>query len=355
MDKQVEIFVLNYNGGGFLEKTLKTIVGQNFESKKIILSDDGSKDGSATRLIPYMNENDVEYRFREMPSGNVHRHCNLCIKEAKAEFVGLFHADDLYENNIVEKQIEFLKKHPEVDAVVTCGKAIDDHDQFLWLMDLPEKLDAPVLSKNQVAKYLMNHGNSFFIFPSALFRREALVRVGGFQDDLKNAGDLEMWLKLLFKGNGLGIIREPLINYRFCSAQGSSVYERTREEMAEFFQVMDSYLYYFDVGQSDHLAYEGLRCLDRLQIGLNQVVKRKGAETLKECLSWFNQSDNKSIIHNFGFVDKLRIRSINLLSPLFKTSMGPHLAEFIIKQTDFRTGWLINRILKLKRNIMRST
>ena len=347
----VDVFVLNYNGLPLLEKTLKTVLAQTYAAKAVILSDDNSKDGSIARVKEIAGDQ-IEIRVRNPGTGNVHAHCNVCMKESKANYVALFHADDLYEPTMLEKQVAFLDAHPEVDVVLTAATAIDENDTPLWPIQAPEGLTLPVLDAAQVVKFLARHGNSFFVFPSALYRRTLFNKIEGFRADLKNAGDLEMWLKVLSKGAKIGFINEPLIRYRLAMAQGSSQYERMRFVPAEFFQVMDSYVPKFNLAQDDLSAYEILRSVDQLHIGLNLICKKKDTSVVTQALRTLGRQDKKLVRSSLGGVDRIKLVAVKAALPALKTQAGPMIAGFILEQTDTRSGALMKNALKLKRWII---
>ncbi len=357
MSLPVEIFILNYNGLPYLEKTLKTILSQTYSQKQVILSDDHSKDKSVEKAKVIAAEAGIplEVRVRNPGTGNVHPHCNVCIAEATAPYIGLFHADDLYDSKIVEKQVRFLEEHPEVDVVLTAGIAIDGDDRVMWPIQPPAQIDLPILDSSQIFRQILNHGSSFLVFPSALYRKSIFERLGGFRADLKNAGDLEMWMRVLSSGAKIGYIHEPLIQYRLSLGQGSSAYDRNRFSAAEFFQVIDHYLLTSSalkgLSKEDIQAYEALRSLDLVQVGLNLLSKKGETETLYQALDRLGECDLRGFRKNFGSVDRIKIRLAECFRMSFGTSMGPHLANFLITQTDPRSGALMRTALKWKRKL----
>lgn len=354
LNPRVEIFVLNYNGLPYLEQTLRTVIGQSYHNIKVILSDDNSKDLSVERAN-LIGGPELEVRVRVPGTGNVHPHCNICIGEATAPYIGLFHADDLYDPQIVEKQVAFLNAHPDVDVVLTAAIAIDSNDEALWPMKPPAELKLPVFDANQITRHFLRHGNSFFVFPSALYRRSTFEKVGTFRTDLKNAGDLEMWMRILSRVGKIGFIDEPLIFYRLSLSQGSSAYDRNRVGSAEFFQVMDEYLTLPSLTQGiadqDLKAYSALRSLDRLQIGLNLLSRKGESKLLFEALDELDQEHVRASLKNFGGVDRIKIAATRLVRPGLRSSSGPRIARWLIEQTDPRSGRLMRTALKLKRMV----
>lgn len=87
----VSIVVASYNHQQYIEKTLQSLVSQDYNSIEIIVVDDGSTDGSGD-LLEGLKE---KYNFRliKRKNGGLVSVINLGIKEAQGDYV-VFHASD---------------------------------------------------------------------------------------------------------------------------------------------------------------------------------------------------------------------------------------------------------------------
>jgi hypothetical protein len=224
---------------------------------------------------------------------------------------------------------------------------------MMWPIQPPAGIRVPILDAQQIMGHVLRYGSSFLVFPSALYRRTVFEKVGSFRAELKNAGDLEMWVRLLTSGVKIGYLNEPLIHYRLSLGQGSSAYDRNRFSTAEFFQVLDDYVKsstaFSQLPREDIQAYEALRSLDQLQVGLNLLSKKGESETLFQALDRLRQRDLLPYRKNFGSVDRIKIKLAEYFQQGFKTSFGPPLASWLLTQTDPRSGFLIRTLLKWKR------
>jgi glycosyltransferase involved in cell wall biosynthesis len=348
MQETVELFILNYNGLSFLNQTIESVLAQTYPFKKVILSDNGSTDKSVTKARLFENRG-LEIRTRSPGTGDCYSHYNLCLEEVCAPFVGIFHGDDLYEPTLVEKQIQFFEAHPEIDAVLTAGIAIDSHNQGLWMIQIPETLAYPILKQEQLFEHTIKAGNSFLLCPSALFRSSVFKKIGKFKAEYPYCGDLEMWFRILFYGGGLGYLNEPLIRYRMSTSQGSHLYENAREEESEFFKMTDTYLKKFPVSSKTLAAYEALRHLDHYQAGLNRLAKRGEFKLFQNELKWFYQPKNQQYRRQFGFIDRIKLFGGRFILPFSETRARIPLAQFLNRQTDVRLSGWIKMVLKFKR------
>ena len=62
------------------------------------------------------------------------------MKIAKGEFVAFYHSDDMYESDIVEKEVEFLQNHADVAAVFTLDRLINENDKVIAKTNILKEL-----------------------------------------------------------------------------------------------------------------------------------------------------------------------------------------------------------------------
>ena len=113
-----------YNPGAFLEPALKSIFAQTFQDWELILVDDSSDDGS-TKLLSFMDDPRVRF-LKAGPKRGLAARLNQIVQAARAPYVARLDADDMLDDTRLERQINYLRAHPEVD-VVGCGLAILDN------------------------------------------------------------------------------------------------------------------------------------------------------------------------------------------------------------------------------------
>lgn len=344
VEPTVELFALHYKGGAEFNKMIESLRAQTYPGCKIIISDNGSGPNFSENLKRFENEG-LEVRYRSTGTGDCYSHYNVCISETRSTYVMFCHGDDLYYPDIVTEQVHFMESRPQIDAVLTAANAIGMDDQYLWSLRLPHGLKAPVLDRNEVLSALMTGGNSFFVAPSALFRTSTFKKVGDVRADLALAGDLELWLRILFRGGGLGYLNRPLMGYRMSLTQGSSIYERDRVGTSQFFQVIDEYIDATQFHESGALrSYGNLRLLDQFQSELNKLAKGDKRNSLVHILG-----DPSFKTYGFGGSDKLRVLGAKVFAPILGSLYGPWLARLLINSTDLRTSPLLRIVIRLSR------
>lgn len=107
----VSIIIPVYNAERFLEDTIKTIQDQTYENWEAIFVDDCSKDNSVKILDKYQKEDSRIKVFKlENNSGNPCFPRNFGIDKASGNYICFLDADDLWDNDKLEKQIIFMNE-----------------------------------------------------------------------------------------------------------------------------------------------------------------------------------------------------------------------------------------------------
>ncbi|MDP2014740.1 MAG: glycosyltransferase [Actinomycetota bacterium] len=135
---------------------------------------------------------------------------NAGLKSCTADYVARQDHDDVPEPTRLAEQVAFLQEHPKVLAVGSAATEIDEHGNEIGLREIP--------SGPGVLKGL--RWRSMLIHPSVMFRRAAVLEVGGYDVGASNAEDYELWLRLAAVGE-LDNVSEPLLRYRVHAQQMS--------------------------------------------------------------------------------------------------------------------------------------
>jgi alpha-1,3-rhamnosyltransferase len=111
----VTVIVASYNHRQHIEKTLQSIVSQDYHPLELIVIDDGSSDGSGNFLESLTDE--YKFRLIRRDNGGLVSVINMAIWEARGQYV-VFHAsDDESLPGRIAGQVSVLEKHPKAAFV----------------------------------------------------------------------------------------------------------------------------------------------------------------------------------------------------------------------------------------------
>lgn len=269
----VTIVVPVFNGAQFLREAIDSLLAQTYPAVEILVVDDASTD--ETPAIAQSYGGAIRYHRQPVNRG-IYDNVNVGIAMAKGQLIATYHADDIYEPTIVERQVQYFEKYPEVGAVFCLDILVDAEGREYARMKLPPEVRGSTpLESSRVFNALLTYQNTFLVCPTAMVSAAVHRAVGVYQQDVwKNSSDLDMWIRILREYPTV-VLEEYLMRYRHFPGQSSRRYHRLRREPGRFFSIMDHYLA-GDLGalaRPEALqAYEAHRAQDLLMVTVNQYI-----------------------------------------------------------------------------------
>jgi glycosyltransferase involved in cell wall biosynthesis len=206
----VSVIVPAYNTAPYIGTMVRSVLAQTYASYEIIVVNDGSPDTPALEraLSPYRDR--IVYLVQENRGISAAR--NAALSVARGRYVALLDSDDSWEPDYLAVQVAALEAEPTLAAVYPNALIVGDHPHAgRTYMDVcpsngPVTFEALLTQRCQV-------------FISAIIRRTAIERVGGFDPELRSVEDFDLWLRLVAAGERIGYHRRVLV--RFLKRRGS--------------------------------------------------------------------------------------------------------------------------------------
>ena len=183
----VEVLMTVYNGGAYVAETIGSLQSQTLQGFRLQVVDDGSNDDTPA-ILGRLAAADPRIRVHRKPNGGVVEASNHGLQFCTAEFVARLDADDLCYPDRLERQVGYLRDHPDVLAVAGKARHIDPAGRRLGTVAKfppPERADAEHIPA--VEPYLLH--------PFVTLRRSALERVGGYRE-LSVSEDSDLYWRL---------------------------------------------------------------------------------------------------------------------------------------------------------------
>ena len=233
----VSIVVPVWNGERFLRESLDSILAQTYPRLEVIVVDDASTDETPEILASYGDRIRI---LRQPQTRGIYGNANDGIALARGDFVGVFHADDVYVPEMVEREVVWLLDHSRSGAVFTSAVFVDLEGREFGRKNLPPEVRGNrELDYATVLNTLLARKNAFLGCPTALVRADVYRELGGYRDGtFKNTSDLEMWLRIA-RSHSIGVIEDCLIHYRRGHGSSSERYHRLRTDQERFFTILD--------------------------------------------------------------------------------------------------------------------
>jgi glycosyltransferase involved in cell wall biosynthesis len=176
----ISIVTPSLNQGRFIERTIRSVLDQNYPALEYVVCDGGSTDQTLSVLDLYRDR----LRAISEPDGGQAAAVNKGIRMTSGEIIGWLNSDDVYCPGSLRSVAEFMMNRPAIDVVYGDACLIDADGGPLGPYET-EPWDPARLTER-----------CFLCQPAVLFRRRVVERFGLLDDRLHYCMDYEYWLRL---------------------------------------------------------------------------------------------------------------------------------------------------------------
>lgn len=238
--RSISAIIPLYNGGKFIEESLRSVLAQTVLPKEIIVVDDGSSDNGPD-LVRAMIANYPLIRLLSKPNGGQSSARNFGVQHSTGDLVALLDQDDIWYSTHLEKLFapfadtssgqELGWVYSDLDEIDTDGLMICHN--FLSSLPTPHpKRDIFVCLREDM-----------FVLPSAsLISRKAFDEVGGFDEMLSGYEDDDFFMRVFRAGYGNIFLTEALSKWRIYPDSSSYSYRMRRSRAVYARKLLRTYV-----------------------------------------------------------------------------------------------------------------
>ena len=187
---KISVIIPAYNSEAVLMDAVQSVCNQTYLSYicEIVIVNDGSKDQTAKVMQQIAKQvTQVPITLINKENGGASSARNAGIKAASGDWIALLDADDEWLANKLERQVQTLQEHPEIDFL-GCGS--DDRTLRILFHKVTKLYHASV--RDLCIK-------SFPVTPSILFRKKIVDTIGYFDEHKKYMEDADFCLRVAEK------------------------------------------------------------------------------------------------------------------------------------------------------------
>lgn len=107
----VSIITPSYNSSNFISLTINSIIKQSYENWELLITDDFSTDNTIDIIKKFKAEDSRIKLFQLSKNSGAGFARNISIKNSKGRYIAFCDSDDLWKENKLEKQLDFMSKH----------------------------------------------------------------------------------------------------------------------------------------------------------------------------------------------------------------------------------------------------
>ena len=198
---EVSVIIPTYNRRELVARAVRSALAQTRPVEEIIVIDDGSTDGTELSLATEFGD---RIRYVRQENGGVSSARNHGLRIARGRYLALLDSDDEWLPEKNRLQVEWLNAHPDFGLVLCDVIRMDAHHREFEIFRRRELLP----EDGHILKWVLLE--PALAPASAMMRREVCEAVGGFNESLPTAEDLEYHLRIAAKWK-IGIVEVPLV------------------------------------------------------------------------------------------------------------------------------------------------
>lgn len=200
---------------------------QTVNDYEIVVVDDGSTDNTKELLAPLIQNRSIRYEYGEAKGVSAAR--NHGVRLAGGEYIAFLDSDDLFLPTKLEKQLWVFSAQEDLGFVHCCFSKFNDLGHDLGVRDTSR-------FQGQIYPALLLEWSVLMAMPCMLMRADVLKEVGGFDEQMTWAEDLDLWRRIARRYR-VGVVPETLVKVRvhaastsFDKGRGSHGFERYLEK-----------------------------------------------------------------------------------------------------------------------------
>jgi len=227
----VSVLLPAYNHAAFVGEAVESVLSQSFGDFELIVTDDGSTDGTAEVLRRYRDPRiKLEVLGRNEGAAPA---SNRCVERARGEFVAMANSDDFFLPGKLERQVQLLRRRPEVAAVFGQVRFVDEAGQTMPAASNPFADLFTTVEPDRFAwlRTFFLRGNGL-CQPTIMARRDVYRQIGAYDPSLRQLHDFDLWVRMCAR-HEIHVLPDALIGYRVlaqgqnASAPNAAVIRRT--------------------------------------------------------------------------------------------------------------------------------
>ena len=204
----VTVVIQTHNRAQLVPRALRSVLAQSDGDFRLLVIDDGSRDGTPAALAPFAGDPRLRLLVNETAQGTLPTR-NRAVREADSEWLVFLDDDD----ELLPHYLERLR------ALIAARAAAGVKLGLAWSSAERDYAGEP--QRNDIVRFgeswdgVQPYPHQGLLHFSTCWgvaaRREALLAVGGFDERVTGLGDIDLALRLAANGTPYATLEEPLV------------------------------------------------------------------------------------------------------------------------------------------------
>lgn len=220
MRPRVSVVVPAYNNAEFIAETLDSVLAQDYQDFELVVADHSSDDATGEVLARYAAHPRVRVLDPTPAGGGALANWNRVSENARGDYLKLLCGDDLIAPTALREQVDALDANPSAVLVASPRDLIDVHGRVVLRGRGLAGLAGIVPGREAIRRSVRAGTNIFGEPGSVMFRRELLVREGGWDNAFPYLIDQASYTRIMLHGDMVAL-HKTLASFRISNTQWS--------------------------------------------------------------------------------------------------------------------------------------
>lgn len=198
---EVSAIIPTFNRRELVVRAIESILAQTRPVDEIVVVDDGSTDGTGSALAGMFGD---RLRYVWQPNAGVSAARNHGMSLARGRYFALLDSDDEWLPGKTALQFDWLEARPDFGMVLCDVARVDGEHRDV---DVFHRRDV-IREDGWVLRWILQ--NPSLVPASVMIRREVFEDVGGFDESLRTAEDVDFHLRIARRWQ-IGVIEQTLV------------------------------------------------------------------------------------------------------------------------------------------------
>lgn len=184
---KLTIHMCTYNRAHTIQQAIDSVLEQTYTDWELLILDDASTDTTQEIVSTYISDNRIKYIRNENNLG-ITRNRNKALSLSLGEYIAVLDSDDYWiDTTKLEQQVNFLDTTRTHALVGTYMHVVDDQGTLVKKVSYPR-------SNSYIHNTLLL--KNMFCHSSVMYRKDVVVRLGGYDESLAIWEDYDLWLRI---------------------------------------------------------------------------------------------------------------------------------------------------------------
>ncbi|MBU6455576.1 MAG: glycosyltransferase [Cyanobacteria bacterium REEB67] len=270
---KVSVLLPVYNGARYLAQAIESILSQTHSNLELIVLDDRSTDQSVSIIEKYVALDPRIVFVRNETNLGLFANYNRCLEMSTGAYIKPFAQDDLLYPDYLIRAVAALDAHPSVSLVTTGRNHLGADNQVLKVVS-PWAKEALYSGRWLIIFSLILLSNSIGEPVVGLYRADADKGSIAFDPRYYHYGDIELWLRLLKKGE-MYFLPDILCAFRVHDGATTNLNHRQMLDLLDAIRLGHQYFDYLaEIGESEEQFHK--RVVEFAAMQVDHLVRERG-------------------------------------------------------------------------------